>query len=922
MTPARWQQIEGLYLAAKEREPAARESFLTGACGDDAELRARVESMLAQDGRLDRILDIPAAGLLTEVAENTAIREGAQLGPYRIEALLGEGGMGRVYQARDTRLDRPVAIKILHSRFEARFESEAHAISALNHPHICTLHDIGAGYLVMELIEGETLAARLKKGALGTDLALRYGAQIAGALAAAHAKGIVHRDLKPGNIMVTRSGIKVLDFGLAKKEGEAPSGSSAVMGTPGYMAPEQREGKRADARTDIFALGLVLYEMATGKRVQAGERPQLDALPEKLAHVVERAIEPDPEGRWQSARDVKAEIEWAREPEPAATAARTGRHWWTAAAIALALGALGGWMITHVRQSTGDERVVRFQIEPPAGGQFLLRAPLGGIALSPDGRTAAYVASVNGKSELWVRPLDSTDGHPLAGTESAQFPFWSPDSRFIAFSNGRRLQRVEVAGGEPLTISDDLSIDIGRGGAWLDDGQIVFGSLDSPLFRVPASGGKPAPLTTLDAARSELGHNWPQLLPGGRLLYWVRSDKRENTGAYVASLARPDKRVKIVTSDANALYAALADGESYLLWPRGQALVAQKFDAAGPKLIGETHLIADRVSKVGNAGHMNVAIANGGVLLYSAFGESSQFTWFNRAGKPLGTVDEPDNYSHFRLSLDGRRAVSNRAGSGSTDLVLLDMVTHLSTRLTLNSSMNFFPVWSPNGRTIVFTAGRNLFRRDADAAVSEQPVIQPQNSQYASDWSRDGRWLLFLENASSTQTDIWTLHVTPDGQAVPGTPDDPNPRPYLRTLFDERYGRFSPEPSPRWVAYQSDESGQYDVYIAAFPDPRNKVRISTGGGRYPEWAPNGREVFYVAPGNKLMAVNLKLGPDSIEPSAPRELFVLPTVETGVTPYDTAPDGLRFLVRATPNASKPLTVIVNWPALLRNGGSAP
>ena len=906
MTPERMEQIEELFHAACENRSALDNA--------DPELRSEVESLLAQQASLPK-LGLASTGTQTLV--------GTQLGPYKIESLLGAGGMGQVFQARDTRLGRAVALKVVHEHFSTRFEREARAISALNHPHICTLHDIGPNYLVMELVEGETLAAKLTKGKLTIPQTLEYGAQVAEALVEAHAKGVVHRDLKPGNIMLTKTGIKVLDFGIAKLQGEGTlTVPKAAIGTPAYMSPEQAEGNECDARSDIYSLGLVMHEMATGKRPPADPSATLESLPQKLAHSIGRCLERDPENRWQTARDVKAELEWAQEPESSTTQATTQasawRRWLTTTAVIFVLAALGGWAIGRLRQTTVDDRLVRLQIDPPEGGQF------GDFALSPDGRTVAYVATVNGKSGLWVRPLNGTSARPLAGTESAEHPFWSPDGKSIAFFNIRRLQRVEAAGGEPLTICDALTL--GGGGSWSADGQIVFALLNSPLFRVPASGGKPVPLTTLNAARGETGHSFPQLLPGDRLLYWVHSDKPENTGVYAARLARPDERIKLVASEANGLYAALPDGKEYLLWLRGETLLAQEFKAAAFKLVGEPHVVADPVSKIqGNLGSMNASIGNGGMLLYNAFGTTNQlFTWFDRNGKPLGTVGDPDGYSTFRLSPDARRAIASRHRSDSNDLFLLDMATHLSSRFTLNSSFNVFPIWSPNGRTILFTATRSLFRKDSDGAGNEQPVIPSQNPQYANDWSVDGSMVLFEEIAPGTQADLWSLRVTPDGKALPsGSRNDPNPRPYLRTPFNEVNGHFSPEPSPRWVAYESDESGPFEVYIAAFPDPRNKIRISTGGGQNPQWGAKGRELFYVAPGNKLMAVSLKLAPDSVEPSAPRELFVLPILEiTHVSPYDAAPDGQRFLVRATPQASQPLTVIVNWPALLKNGAQAP
>jgi Tol biopolymer transport system component len=441
------------------------------------------------------------------------------------------------------------------------------------------------------------------------------------------------------------------------------------------------------------------------------------------------------------------------------------------------------------------------------------------------------------------------------------------------------------------------------------------------LFQVSAAGGTPSPLTTLDASRGEVYHRWPQALPGGRFLYSIQSEKPENSGIYAASFAKPGERVRLLAADTNALYAPGGDGRGYLLWLRGGTLVAQELDTGTLTLVGEPHPVADPVAKSGVMGLMNAAASMGGLLLYSATTNVSQFLWLDHTGKSLGMVGEPGEYTSFRLSMDGRRVVASLDRPGSTELWLLEVERGVASRFTTSSNLSVYPIWSPDGRTAVFSSGapRNLLRKESSGAGDEQRLRPSPHSQFANDWSRDGRWVLYYEITPGTQRDLWVLAVAPDGKPVP----DATPRPYLRTRANEMSGRFSPEPSPRWVAYESDETGRKEVYVQAFPEPRGATRISTSGGQYPQWGAGGRELFYVSPDNKLMAVSLKMGADTVEPSAPRELFLLPTVEVGFNPYDTTADGKRFLVRATPGQGvQPLTVIVNWPALLKKEVPAP
>ncbi len=862
-----------------------------------------------------------------------SIRPGARLGPYEIIAPIGAGGMGEVWKARDTRLDRTVALKVSKAHFSERFEREASAVAALNHPNICTLYDVGPNYLVMEYIEGAPL-----KGPFPVGKAVEYAGQILDALDAAHRKGITHRDLKPDNIIVTKQGIKLLDFGLAKHqtaplaEGgatleQALTSEGPIVGTLQYMSPEQLQGKEVDARSDIFAFGCVLYEMLTGKRAFEGEsaasviaailerEPAPLTVAPPLERIVRRSLAKDPDQRFQTARDLKAALTWALEHPPASAAAKPRRRSWIAATILVVGVLLGGWGVSRFRRPPAETLPYRLQINPPEGSRFTFGNNIGGLALSPDGRTAAYVTSGTGKNGLWTQPLDGTAARLIAGTDGAAYPFWSPDNKSVAFFSEGKLRRVDLAGGAPSAI---CGVATPRGGAWTSDGRILYGSTTDGLFLVPASGGTPSPLTTLDAARGENYHRWPQVIPGGRFLYWIQSAKPENTGVYAASFAKPGERMRLLTTETNALYAPGGDGKSYLLWLRGGTLVAQEFDTGTLKLEGEPHSVADPVAKIGLMGQMNVAVSAGGLLLYSASNNVSQFTWLDRTGKLLGVVGSPGEYSTFRLSLDGRRLAAALDGAGSTDLWLLEVERGVAGRFASKSGLSIYPIWSPDGRTILFSSGvpRNLFRKESSRAGNELRFSQSPNSQYATDWSRDGRRVLYFEITRGSQRDLWVLPVTPEGKPAP----DPTPRPYLQMPFNETWGRFSPEVSPLWVAYQSDETGRWEVYIQSFPEPRGATQISTGGGQYPQWGADARELFYISLDNKLMAVSLKMGADTVEPSTPRELFALPVVDNGYSPYDTSRDGLRFLVRATPEhgASQPLTVIVNWPALLKEG----
>ena len=870
-----------------------------------------------------------------------ALSAGKRLGPYEILSAIGAGGMGEVYKARDTRLDRTVAIKVLPEHIakredlRARFEREARAVAGLNHPNICILHDIGsqdgAGYMVMEYMEGETLAARIEKGALPLDQAIKFATQIADALDRAHRAGVTHRDVKPQNIMLTRDGVKVLDFGLAKSSSSKPAPTEStltaaltaegtVMGTPQYMAPEQFEGREADVRSDIWAFGAALYEMVTGQKAFQGKSYSslvgaiLAADPAPMAvkpfkpawieRLVRRCLAKDPEDRWQSMRDIVLELRTPPRESAAGPSKAALGSWAVAGAAVLLLVALIGWAAGRAGPAPGQEQVHRFQLSPPEGGQFDAGR---GLALSPDSRSLAFFATAPGKSGLWVRPLDAATARVFPGTEAGSNPFWSPDSRSIAYWASGQIWRVDVSGGAPIAICEANGF---RGGNWTPDGNILYGLQTSGLHRVPATGGTSQPLTTLDAGRGETGHRYPQLLVGGQILFLVVGNP-ETTGIYATTLRNPREKVRLAITRGSGVYAA-----GHLLWLRGSTLVAQTFDPERLQLSGEPRPIAD---PVGEDGILGMAAAASESLLVHDRGGHGQLTWLNQAGEPTrsdhGTLGQPGRYASFRISPDGRRVAVGRQSGTGRDLWMVDVERDAWSRLTFLPGYATFPVWSPDGRHVMVQAGSplKLYRKEASGAGAEQLVTESANTPAPNDWSRDGRLLLYDEGAPGMQRDLWVLPVTPDGKPEPGA----QARPYLRTRFNESFGRFSPEPSPRWVAYQSNESGRDEVYIQAFPEPRDKFQISTSGGVFAEWSPDGRELYYVAPDRMVMAVGLQMSAGPLVPSVPHQLFALPPTGA-IRPYSIAPDGKRFLVLALAGGSQPLEVIVNWPALLKQG----
>src|ERR1700730_14773601 len=828
---------------------------------------------------------------------------GSRLGPYEILAPLGAGGMGEVYKARDTRLDRTVAVKVLpahissHPTSKQRFEREARTIAGLNHRHICVLHDVGQqdgiDFLVMEYLDGVTLSDRLAKGPLPVAEAVRIGVEIADALDKAHQSGVVHRDLKPGNIMLTADGTKLLDFGLAKHGDERSSMAAAVstaptdapsltaagtiLGTLPYMAPEQIEGQEADARTDIFAFGAVLYEMITGRRAFQGKsQPRLmsailsadppapshvlKGIPPILDHIIERCLAKDPANRWQSARDLGLELEWAKTPvkslESATAAAKQDRRLklGSLVLVIVAVAALiPAVMYFRSFRSTATAPDTRFEI-PATGNPFLM-------AISPDGRSVAYVApSDSGVTMLWVRPLNSLDARMLPGTSGAQSPDWSPDSRFVVFGvpAERKLKKIEVAGGPAQTLAD-----LGGGytrGTWNREQIILFGSSNGGIRRVPASGGEAPEITELDASLGEIAHNTPWFLPDGRhFLYTAWSNQPENRAIYVGSLDSKTRK-RLMTAESKAVYVR----PGFILFLRSQTLMARPFDADRLEFTGEAIPVAEEVAYNPQLGQSAFYASDEGTLIYRK-GRVEQgqgtwrWSWMDRTGKTSGTIDVPLNLNaDVRVSPDGKQVacfdggVGFFFGSGPADVWVYDLDRNVRTRVTTDAAPDGFPVWSPDGTRLVFSSLRGngvaLYEKPSNAAVPEQIVLQSESGMVvvARDWSLDGRFVVFEKNrpaGANYQRDLWVLPMSGDRK----------PFKYLGTSFDEGQPVLSPD--GRWLAYVSNEARTYQVVVQPFPDASSgRWQISTNGGVYPRWRRDGRELYYLDPERRIVAV--------------------------------------------------------------------
>ena len=882
------------------------------------------------------------------------LAEKTRFGPYEIIALLGAGGMGEVYEARDTRLERTVAIKICKGQINERFEREARAISSLNHPHICALYDIGregsVDFLVMEFIEGESLETRLRRGPLPLEEALRIAIQIAGALDAAHRKGVIHRDLKPGNVMLTRSGAKLLDFGLAKMAGpvvsfatdtlgptaEPITAKGTILGTFQYMSPEQLEGKETDARSDIFSFGAMLYEMITGRKgfegsshasliaaVMSTNPPPVSTIQPMaspaLDRVVKTCLAKSPDDRWQSAGDLSRELEWIADsgsnaslPAPVAAKRRIRERlaWLAAGLAAVLLLASLVWIVTHLLKQPAPAAQVRFQIPAPANLSFFFnQLP----AVSPDGERIVFTAapSLVDDPRLFIRPLNAATATeiPLPGVVP-RFPFWSPDGRQIAFNSGGTLQRVDVSGGPPVTICSDCAL---FGGTWNRDGVILSTYRTSTLFSVSAAGGDPKPLRPL--AEGETLQIWPEFLPDGKHYLYLSVGKPPNQqGIYAASLDSNDRKF-IVATNANSAY--LQSGQ--LLFMRGSALMAQSFDLQNLTLTGEAHQVADRIETQTGLGQVPIAIfaaSPNGVLVWRHTSQSSQsvLQWIDRSGRKLGVVGEPADYSNPALSPDDTKlAVGIRDPKTRTrDIWIFDLLRGTRTRLTFDPNDDLDSIWSPDGTRIAFTSDRtgqrNIYWKPADGSGSEELLLGGKEAQEnMEDWSRDGKFLMYNYQLSPANIYLYVLPLAGDRKPVP----------YLKTEFRTSQGQFSP--NGQWVAYRSLESGRAEIYVQGFSldssQPRGKWQISVDGGEIPRWRRDGKELFFHY-GDGYFAVDVKSDGSSFQAGIPKPLFATPAVVTTTgagSPFVVTHDGQRFLVLAPveKTSNQPLEVLVNW-----------
>ncbi len=871
---------------------------------------------------------------------------GTKLGPYEITGAIGAGGMGEVYRARDTRLNRIVAIKVLPEHFvdrpglHERFEREAKTIASLNHPHICTLYDVGreggTDYLVMEYIEGETLAQRLTKGPLPLQQVLQYAIEIADALDKAHRKGITHRDLKPGNIMLTKSGTKLLDFGLAKltqgdkpatpftelpTQREAITAEGTILGTLQYMAPEQVEGREADARTDIFAFGLVVYEMATGKKAFEG-RSQASLMakiletdpapmstlapmmPPALDHVVKRCLAKEPDDRWQSARDICEQLRWISEsglqtaPAVPSAGPQKPASWmaWIAIAAVVAAAVIAAVFFYLRRTPPVEKQAVRFTIGPPEKGAFALGLNTAAIALSPDGSKVVFSAStVNSGPQLWVRALASQSAQALPGTENGVVPFWSPDSRSIAFSADGKLKKITLSSGAVETLAEVTP----TAGTWNREGVVLFIADNNTLTRVPESGGTVTPVTTLDASRSENCNCWPYFLPDGKhFLYFAESTaKPENNAIFVGSLDSKDRKF-LVKANSNTVYVP----PGYLLYNRQGTLMAQPFDADRLQLTGDAVPIAEGVTFNPFGSYAQFAASDNGVLVYRGGGGAVPLTlaWVSREGAAQPLAATPHNYTFPRISPDGKRVAVGIEEGGGEQVWIYDTARDAMSRLTFDGTANVDPIWTRDGKRIVFKGkGNRLFWQPADGGGAAEQLTSDQRSRndLPGNWSPDGQALLFMETLPVRDLFIFSLK-------------DRKSQPFDTGEVGANAPCFSPD--GRWIAYASNESGRTEVYVRPYPGPGGKWQISTEGGTEPVWNPKGRELFYRS-GQKMMAADYTEQPE-FSAGKPKMLFEGPYVPSprSLSDYDVSPDGQRFLMLKNAE-QKPgeISVVLNW-----------
>ena len=961
MNAPTWDRIKEVFQDALERPPQERADWLRARCGADRALQAEVESLLATHDEAGSFAERPAVELLEPPGvqnENAAsvartLQPGGRLGGYEIQSFVGAGGMGEVYKARDTRLDRTVAIKVLPVHLAAerdrylRFEREARAVARLDHPHIGALYDVGEHegrhFLVMQYLEGETLAARLAKGPLPLAQVLRHATEIANALDHAHRRGIVHRDLKPGNVVLTKAGAKLLDFGLAKWRTSNVSGVAAsrvtqaavpdsltdeglIVGTMHYMAPEQLEGKDVDARTDVFAFGVLVYEMVTGRKAFEGGESRMNVFgailgtqpppmtsvqpltPPALDHVVTTCLAKDPDARWQSAGDIARELRWiADSGSHASSAVATGglQRSYRAIVVAAVIGVLAGALVVAAAwrrisiTPASSLPVTRTVISLPAG---MVLSDLT-VAMSPDGSRLAYVASRGDISQIYLQALDQFETKPIAGTEGASGLFFSPDSRWLGFSVDGKLKKVAVSGGAPQTICETEGT---WGATWGPDDTIALTTrFHSGLSTCAASGGAPRILTKLDEAKHEKSHRWAQFLPGGRALIFtiIPADIGPYDNAQIAVLSLDTGRTRVLV-DGGTHPRFLTTG--HLLYLRGGSLIAVPFDPHRLEITGESTPVLDGVSTSADDGTANFSVSNTGLLAYirgGARGSDRRIVWVDHQGRAEPLMDERRAFGNVRLAPDGQRLALSIAGAND-QVWIYHLARRTLTPLTLGWD-NDVDSWTPDGSRVVLRSARardwNFYREMADGTGAIEPLTESSNGQGSGSWSPDGRAFAFHQDSpASGARSLWLLDIESRRQT---------PLRSVAPVFSEQEPHFSPD--GRWLAYVSTESGRPQVFVQSFPKMDGKWQISSDGGTRPTWDRLGRELFYLN-GGKVMAVTVRTQPTFV-PGTPRLLFEGEYHSGNWCSYDVATDGRFIMIQAgaseAPQAQ--IAVVQNW-----------
>ncbi len=881
---------------------------------------------------------------------NTAISH------YKIISSIGKGGMGEVYLAEDTKLDRKVAIKVLPAELSndedrlQRFEQEAKATSALNHPNILTVYDNGehdgSPFIVAELLEGEELRDRLDEVQIPLRKTIDFAQQIVSGLTAAHEKGIVHRDLKPENLFITKDDrVKILDFGLAKvrETGGDQHGSEdatrkaltdpgMVMGTAGYMSPEQVRGAPVDHRSDIFSFGVILYEMITGNRafheeslaetmsaIVKDEPPEMTEsnpnISPALERIVHRCLEKKPDRRFHSAHDLGFALESLSTPTSSSGANLTAAAsaigpekerspWLDRLPWAVALLLLIGCVVLagmYFSRPASEERIVTFAVSMPASSTAI-NYPV----ISPDGRKIVYVATVEGETSLYTRSLDSKTGQRLAGTEGAWSPFWSPDSRYIGFFANGKLRKADTGGGPIQNLCDASS---GTGGTWNRHDVILFGDKHKGIKRVSATGGEATMLIPVDMSRKESEVAHPRFLPDGdHFFFYIWYASTNHAEIFVAPLDGNERKL-LLKNNSNVAYVE----PGYLLFARENTLMAQRFSVSRFELSGDPFPVAEDLAFNGNDGYSNFSVSENGTMI-SLKGSDTlrQLAWFDRDGTEISKVAQPGTYINSVLSPDGKKAAVQRRVDGNSDIWVIDLERGLPVRFTFDASSEDDPAWSPDGSVILFSSDRDngirrIYRKSAGGAEKEELVsdaVRINNSGI--DWSLDGKNVIYETTNEKGSLDLWVLPMT-GGE---------KPYPLLQSEFAESLGRFSPD--GRYFAYVSSESGKPEVYVQSFPPSGGKWQVSTGGGGQPHWRRDGKELFYISADKRMMAVSVQLD-GTFEQGQPNPLF-LTQVSSFISPdrYDVSADGQRFLINSPveETSGSPIDVILNWTSTLK------